>query len=92
MINYPQQNSINSKLHNKIYTGEIRLSKLTKNVKNETLLSLSELVLRLDMWSDVWEEKKKGKDEDYVIPDSGSVGIRFPKELAGKRFKVYIEK
>ncbi len=69
------------------------MNTLTKSLTgNETLLSLSELVLRLDMWSDVWEEKKKDNNEDYIIPASGQVGIRFPKELVGCRFKVYIEK
>lgn len=68
------------------------MSNLTKCQDNDVVLSLSELVLRLGMWSDSWEEKKKGKDEEYIIPESGSVGIRFPKELAGRKFKIYVEK
>lgn len=63
-----------------------------KDNSTETVLSLSELSLRLGMWSDEWEEKKKGKDEDYIIPESGVVGLRFPKEYAGRKIKIYTRK
>ncbi len=53
------------------------------------------IILFLDRWYEMLRIKGKDKDQPYVVPENGTITLRFPvkdhKELIGKQVRIFVE-
>jgi len=69
--------------------GETTINKQTRSINGAAI------ILFFDKWIEILRVKGKDKDQPYVVPESGTITIRFPvkdnPELIGRTLRVFME-